>query len=119
MASEFTQVTLTIPIALRDAANNCAAIFDFDTGGHKTFDYAAEMSADGTAPATHLIISTPIKPHYIAILQDPVRAMAALTALATQYGREVPSQTDVEAFCNNVLVGEQSDLVRIVQEEIQ
>ena len=103
--SNFTMVDLTIPTAIREAANRCAAIFDFDTGGAETFNYATEMSATGEAPATHLMINTPIKPPYIAILQDPVQAMAALTALATQYGRDLPVQADVEVFCAGVIVG--------------
>lgn len=113
--SEFVTVTLTIPIALRAAANRCAAILDFDTGGHKTFDYAVEMSVDGSGPATHLMISAPLKPQYIAMLNDPVLAMAALTALAEQYGRTGPAQEDVEAFCGGVIVGP-TELVRVVAE---
>ena len=43
--------------------------------------------------------------------------MPALTKLAEKYGRDLPVQADVDVFCNNVQVGEQPDLVRIVQVE--
>ena len=114
--STFTMIQLTIPIEHAEAANRCAAILDFDTGGTNTFG-SCRLSDTGQEPATHLMASTPIKPHYIPVLQDPARAMAALTQLAEAHGRDLPVQADVEAFCNNVLVGEQPDLVRIVVTE--
>ena len=78
--SNFTMVELTIPAEHRDAANRCAAVFDFDIGGAETFNSGGH-SADGTLPITHYKVTTVIKPHYIPILTDPVQAMAALTQL--------------------------------------
>ncbi|MAC14285.1 MAG: hypothetical protein CL539_06340 [Alcanivorax sp.] len=114
--SLFTTITMTIPVEHAAAANRCAAIFDFDVGGAETFK-ACRLSATGQEPATHIMASTVIKPEYVSVLQDAEQVMPALTHLAEVYGREDPVLEDVEAFCNNVLVGEHPDLLRIAEDE--
>ena len=101
----YTTITLVIPAAHQRAANNCAALFDFDTGGAETFNRVG-LSTDGTEPATHYMCRTAIKPHYIPILLDPVQALAALTQLAELYGRTPPVEQDVLDFCANVQASE-------------
>lgn len=112
--SDYEWIDLTIPVAIKDAANNCAAIMDFDSGGGSTFG-SCGVAATAEGPVTHYTSNVPMKPHYIPLLKDPVQAMAALTALATQYGRDLPVQADVEAFCAGVTVGP-AGLVRVIDE---
>ncbi len=113
----WTRAILTIPVTCAPAANRLARIFDFDTGGAETFG-ACALSPTGEAPATHYMASTQIKAEYLPVLSDPEQALAALTALADKYGREPPEEADVQAWCDNVVVGtEQPEgLVRIVPE---
>jgi len=113
--SRFVKVRLVIPLESLDAANRLASIFDFDVGGGGTFG-GCPMSATGSPPATHCMAFTAIKPEYLNTLIDPQTAMAALTQLSQKYGRDAPQQADVDAFCAAVLVGEQHELVRIVDE---
>lgn len=101
----YTSMTLVIQAEHKRAANNCASIFDFDTGGADTFNQVA-LSSGGTDPATHYMASTAIRPHYIPILTDPVQAMTALTSLVQKYGRAAPVEQDVLEFCANVEVSE-------------
>lgn len=101
----YTTITLVIPAAHQQAANKCAHVFDFDTGGAETFNQVG-LSSDGKEPATHYMAHTAIKPHYIPVLIDPVQAMAALTSLALQYGREAPVEQDVLDFCASVQASE-------------
>lgn len=113
--STYIPIVLTIPAALKDTANRLAAIFDFDIGGSDTFDSCA-LSLTGTAPATHYMASTAIKPHYVAILTDETLALSALEMLSEQYGRERPSVEDISLFCSSVVLGEVEGLVRIEPE---
>jgi len=116
--SNWTRVILTIPIEHVDAANRLARIFDPDTGGADTFGVCA-LSPTGEAPATHYMANTQIKAEYLPVLSDPEQALAALTALAEEYGRESPTEADVQAWCDNAIIGtEQPEgLLRIVPEE--
>lgn len=114
--SEYVREKLTIPVAIAEQANRCAAVFDPDVGGADTFG-ACELSATGDAPATHYMCKTAIKPAYLPMLQDAEAAFPALVALAQHYGRVAPSQSDVEAFCGAVIVGDPEGLVRIVEQE--
>jgi hypothetical protein len=115
---KWNRVNLTIPTSHAPAANRLARIFDFDTGGRDTFG-ACALSPTGEAPATHYMANTQMKAEYLPVLSDPERALAALTALADEYGREPPTETDVQAWCDNAIIGtEQPEgLVRIVPEE--
>lgn len=113
----WTRVILTIPAEHVDAANRLARLFDPDTGGADTFGVCA-LSPTGETPATHYMANTQIKAEYLPVLSDPEQALAALTALADEYGREPPTETDVQAWCDNAIIGtEQPEgLVRIVPE---
>lgn len=112
----YTTEKLTIPVAIAEQANRCAAVFDPDVGGADTFG-ACGLSATGEAPATHYMCSTAIKPAYLPMLQNAEAAYPALVALAQDYGRDAPTQSDVEAFCGAVIVGEPEGLVRIVEQD--
>ncbi len=101
----YTTITLVIPAAHQQAANNCAHVFDFDTGGAETFNQVG-LSADGTEPATHYMANTAIRPHYIPVLTDGVQAIPALNQLAMLYERTPPTEQDVIDFCANVEVSE-------------
>ena len=117
--SHWTHVTLTIPAEHVEAANRLARIFDPDTGGADTFGVCA-LSPTGEAPATHYMASTQIKAEYLPMLSDPEQALAALTTLAEEYDREPPTEDDVQAWCDNAIIGtEQPEgLLRIVQEDL-
>lgn len=112
----WVHTTLTIPAEYVDIANRLAAIFDPDTGGSATFG-GCGLSPTGAAPATHYMAATVIKEQYLPSLTDPVSALAALTSLAEQYGREAPEQQDVEDWCANVTLGEPEDLQRVQIDE--
>jgi hypothetical protein len=114
--SDYVDVILVIPVQVVEQANRVAAIFDPDTGGEHTFG-GCLLSPDGTAPATHSMASTIIKPEYMAILSDSEQAFAALNQLAAAYGRNAPIEADVQDFCNNVSIGEPEGLLRIVEKE--
>ena len=115
----FTRIVLVVPASLRDAANRLASVFDFDTCGADTFG-ACALSPSGEAPATHYMASTQINAGYLPALSDPEQALAALTALADEYGREPPTEADVQAWCDNAIIGtEQPEgLLRIVPEDL-
>lgn len=111
----WAHVTLTIPAEYVDTANRLAAIFDPDTGGSSTFG-GCGLSPTGEAPATHYMAATAIKAQYLPALSEPVSALAALTSLAEQYGREAPEQQDVEDWCSHVIVGEVEGLVQVSED---
>ena len=113
--SNWARVILTMPVEHFDAANRLARIFDPDTGGANTFG-ACALSPTGEAPATHYMANTQIKTEYLPVLSDPEQALSALTALAEEYDREPPAEADVQAWCDNAIIGtEQPDgLVRVV-----
>jgi len=116
--SNWTRVILTIPAEHADAANRLAAIFDPDTGGADTFGTCG-LSPTGESPATHYMANTLIKAEYLPALSDPEQAMTALTALADEYNREPPTEADINAWCDNAIIGADAPegLVRIVPEE--
>lgn len=114
MTDTWIHVTMTIPAEHVEAANRLAAIFDPDTGGARTFG-GCGLSPTGEAPATHYMASSAIKSQYLTALTDPAAAMAALTALAEQYGREPPAQQDVDDWCANVILGEPEGLERVLE----
>lgn len=117
--SNWTRVILTIPIEHVGAANRLASIFDPDTGGANTFG-ACALSPTGEAPATHYMANTLIRQDYLSALDDPEQALAALTALAEEYDREPPTEADVQAWCDNAIIGTEppEGLVRIVPKEV-
>lgn len=117
--SNWTRAILTIPAEHVDAANRLARIFDFDTGGAETFG-ACPLSPTGEAPATHYMANTQINAEYLPALTGPEQALAALTTLAQEYGREPPAEADVQAWCDNAVIGtEQPEgLLRIVPEDL-
>jgi len=49
---------IAIPKSHKEEANAIAAVIDPDIGGDQTFTGEATHSADGTAPATHLVAHT-------------------------------------------------------------
>lgn len=106
---------LTIPADYVSAANKLAYIFDFDIGGDGTFGNC-KLSPTGEAPATHYMASTQFNIEYLDYITSPTEAMAALTTLAQEYGRELPQQEDVDAWCENVIIGEPEGLLRITEE---
>ena len=61
--------------------------------------------------------NTLIRQDYLSALGDPELALAALTALAEEYGREPAAQADIDAWCEHIIVGEPEGLERIVPEE--
>lgn len=101
----YTTITLVIPAAHQQAANKCAHVFDFDTGGAETFNHVG-LSADGSKPATHYMSSTAIKPHYIPMILDPSAALQALSQLSSLYDRTPPAEQDVLDFCLNAKASE-------------
>tara|TARA_R110000851_G_C13102500_1_gene568915 strand:- start:507 stop:869 length:363 start_codon:yes stop_codon:yes gene_type:complete len=117
--SGWARVLIAVPGDIKTAANRLADIFDPDTGGTDTFGFCA-LSPTGQPPATHYMASTQINAEYLPALTDPEQALAALTALADEYGREPPTEADVQAWCDNAIIGtEQPEgLVRIVPEDL-
>lgn len=71
------------------------------------------LSATGKLPATHYMASTQFNVEYLDYITSSTGAMATL---AQEYGRELPQQEDVAAWCENVIIGEPEGLVRIVEE---
>jgi len=114
--SNWTRIRLTIPAEHRDAANRLAAIIDPDIGGGETFG-ACAMSPTGENPCTHYHASTLIRPSYVGILTDPASMGPALAALAVEYGRAGPKESDIVVWCDHVQVGDPVGLLPIEPED--
>lgn len=107
-------IRLCLPIEHMDAGNRLAAIIDPGPRGNETFA-SVECSADGQAPATHVMCNTWIRVDYAYLLRgrDPQAYMSALTALAEERDRDLPMLADCEAFCANVLIDDEITVQRI------
>ena len=114
--SDWVSTTLIIPADILDAANRLSAIIDPDTGGATTFTIG--FSADGSEPATHYGTQSMVAPQYVQLLQlgDPAYVQAALEALATEYGRDMPTTEDCAAFTAGVIVRPGEDLISVAGE---
>jgi hypothetical protein len=53
---------IAIPASHKAEANAVAEVIDPDIGGDQTFRGEATHSADGTAPATHIVAHTQLRP---------------------------------------------------------
>jgi len=61
---------IAIPESHKAEANAVAAVLDPDIGGDETFRGEATHSADGTAPATHLVAHTQLKTDTYGLLAE-------------------------------------------------
>lgn len=61
---------IAIPISHKEEANAVAAVLDPDMGGDKTFTGGATHSSDGTAPATHIVVHTQLRPDTFSLLAN-------------------------------------------------
>jgi len=52
---------IAIPASHKEESNAVAAVLDPDIGGDETFRGEATHSADGTAPATHIVAHTQLR----------------------------------------------------------
>lgn len=76
MAAIWThRLHIIIPAGEREAANGYAAQLDPDTGGALTFG-EANLSADGSAPATHILVSTAATDAMLAGMAQVIAANA-------------------------------------------
>ena len=114
--SDWISTTLIIPADILDASNRLSAIIDPDTGGAETFTIG--FSADGSEPASHYGTQSMVAPQYVQLLQlgDPAYVQAALEALATEYGRDMPTTEDCGAFTAAVIVRPGEDLMSVAAE---
>jgi len=56
-------VQIAAPEHLKDKANALAYLIDLDEGGDEIFEGEAAHSADGSAPATHVVNRTQLQEH--------------------------------------------------------
>jgi len=61
---------IAIPKSHKAEANAIAAVIDPDIGGDETFRGEATHSADGTAPATHIVAHTQLKTDTYGLLAE-------------------------------------------------
>jgi hypothetical protein len=61
---------LAIPASHQEESNAVAAVLDPDIGGSDTFTGEATHSADGTAPATHIVAHTQLKTDTYGLLAE-------------------------------------------------
>lgn len=111
-------IRLCLPVEHVEAGNRLAFIIDPGPRGNETFA-SVECSADGQAPATHVMCNTWMVAEYADVLRsrDPAQYMSALTALAEERGRDLPLLADCEAFCANVLIDDEITVQRIPPDE--
>jgi hypothetical protein len=68
---------LAIPASHKEESNAVAAVLDPDIGGDETFRGEATHSADGTAPATHIVAHTQLRPDTYELLSTGSPAQIA------------------------------------------
>jgi len=61
---------IAIPASHKAEANAVAEVIDPDIGGDETFTGEATHSADGTAPATHIVAHTQLKQDTYGLLAE-------------------------------------------------
>ena len=105
--TERTQIA--VPASRKAEANRLAYLIDPDVGGDQTFRGDATHSADGSAPATHVVAVTQLKQETYDLLTGagPMELMSHIQALAEERGREMPEWTgsQIETVINAVEVG--------------
>jgi hypothetical protein len=102
-------------IAQQEAAKRISRSLDPDVGGYDAFQSVA--SADGIAPATHVIYGTPVRESFVATVQALTDANTPLANRATalkqmadaDYAARWPNETapslaDCEAFLAGLAV---------------
>ena len=113
--SDWISTTLIIPAAILDAANRLSAIIDPDTGGALTFTMGFPL---GSETPTNYGTQSMIAPKYVALLQlgDPAMVYGALSMLAEECGRELPTWDDCADFTASVIVRPGEDLMAVAAE---
>jgi hypothetical protein len=103
------RVQIAVPATIKQKANALAYLIDPDVGGDQTFIGGATHSADGSAPATHIVATTQLRESTHALLTDagPMELMDHIQTLAEQRGREVPSwsASTIEGVIGKLKVG--------------
>jgi hypothetical protein len=102
-------------IAQQEAAKRISRSLDPDVGGYDAFQSVA--SADGIAPATHVIYGTPVRESFVATVQalsdanTPLanRATALKQMVDADYSSRWPSETapslaECEAFLADLVI---------------
>lgn len=92
-----TEITIQVPLALRDLANRISRALEPDVGGYHVFDSLADE--------THAIAQIPTCERYVANFVELHQDAAALHAfVAADYAArwpdfDCPTLAEVEAFC--------------------
>jgi len=99
---------IAIPKSHKAEANAVAAVLDPDIGGDQTFRGEATHSADGTAPATHIVAHTQLKTDTYDLLANgsPTQiadAVEADTSLSRSTLETVAEAMEIEAGYEEVL----------------
>jgi len=99
---------IAIPKSHKAEANAIAAVIDPDIGGDETFRGEATHSADGTAPATHLVAHTQLKTDTYGLLAEGTPsqiadAVEADTSLDRSTLETVAEAMEIEAGYEEVM----------------
>jgi hypothetical protein len=99
---------LAIPASHQEESNAVAAVLDPDIGGSDTFTGEATHSADGTAPATHIVAHTQLKTDTYDLLANGspkqiADAVEADTSLSRSTLETVAEAMEIEAGYEEVL----------------
>ena len=99
---------LAIPASHQEESNAVAAVLDPDIGGDETFTGEATHSADGTAPATHIVAHTQLKTDTYDLLANGspkqiADAVEADTSLSRSTLETVAEAMEIEAGYEEVL----------------
>jgi len=100
---------IAIPKSHKAEANAIAEVIDPDIGGDETFTGEATHSADGTAPATHIVAHTQLRVDTYDLLaegtpQQIADAVEADTSLSRSTLETVAEAMEIEAGYEEVLL---------------
>jgi len=102
-------VQIAAPADIKDEANRLAYLIDPDVGGDQTFRGDPTHSADGSAPATHVVAMTQLREatHDLLATAGPMQIMDHIQTLAQERGREMPDwgAGKIESVIDKVEVG--------------
>ena len=117
--SEWTpRYRLAVPAdpSLVAIGNQVAAIFDPDTGGAQTFTDANRIE---TPMGDYHLIQTQLVEGYDVMLRsprDPQLWFGALSQMAAERGRPMPSYDEIVLVCNAVLFDDECDVLEELQQ---
>jgi len=116
------RVQIAAPADLKQDVNRLAFLIDPDVGGDQTFEGEATHSADGTAPATHVVANTQLQQDTFDLLTTagPMKIMDHIQMLAEQRGREMPgwSASKIENVIGKMEVETGYERVDELEEEV-